>query len=303
MNLKVQCLFGLLLFSFYQSGAQSVEQQIEEAYFNLITRQWQLERKLQQQLPPALYSDYQKIVEMPKQDALLPWTYFLEKMRRVENGDQLTEIGTSARQATIMLQKFHVQQLMDANTQSLIDTSQAVRRLQFMAIEEGDKIAEIGFGHGYLLTLLALVYEEVEVYATELDLFRLKGGEALLREDFISERSSNFRFITGHPKSTNLEGQQLDLIIMENVFHHITYQRDFLQSILKSLGPEGEVVIMEEFLESGRDEGNCPERMEKAALERLFSKAGFELLQQTELGGHFRSMLRFGRKTDLHLEK
>lgn len=293
------------IFLLYAQGAAG-RKQIEQAYFDLLTRQWQAEqdvKKRLEQLSPELYPEYQQIVELSGNEAILPWTYFLERVSRTEKGDDLAELCTETRKAGLMLKRFHDFQLMDPYTQTLIDTAQAVRRLRFFGIEEGDQVAEIGFGHGYILNLLALVYQEVEVYASELDHYRLKETQKDLAEAFTKDHRENFYFLAGHPRSTNLEAQDLDLIIMENVFHHIEERTLFLQSMLKSLHEHGEVAIIEEFLHSGRDEGNCPERMERKALETLFSDAGFELLKVQELPAQYRTMLRFGRKNESDLQE
>ncbi|MCB0628258.1 MAG: class I SAM-dependent methyltransferase [Saprospiraceae bacterium] len=306
MNLKVRCLFGILLLSSPIVGAQTIDQQVQRAYFDLLTRQWQSEQEVKdrlQQLSPDLFPEYQQIIELPTDEALLPWTYFLAGIERSEGGKELAVLCKEARKATLMLRRFHHVRLADPFSQAVVDTSQAVRRLQFFAIQEGDKVAEIGFGYGYILGLLALVYQDVEVYANELDQYRLRAMQKVMAEEFTRDRSANFHFLAGHPRSTNLEGRELDLIIMENVFHHIGEQAVFLQSMLKSLHEEGTVIVIEEFLGSGRDEGNCPDRMDRAVLENLFSEAGFTLLKAQELDGQYRTMLRFARKEEGHLQE
>jgi ubiquinone/menaquinone biosynthesis C-methylase UbiE len=305
MNLKVQCLLGILVFSCSTLSAQQVEERIEQAYFELLTRQWQAEQEVKeglQRISPELYPEFQEVLELPGNEAMLPWTYFLERVSRAENGDDLAELCTETRKISMMLKRFHTLQLMDPYSQSLIDTSRSVRRLRFFGIEEGDKVAEIGFGHGYILNLLALVYQQVEVYANELDHYHLKGKQKDLQEEFTQDRRDNFYFLAGHPQSTNLEGQELDLIIMENVFHHVGEPTLFLESMLKSLHENGEVAIIEEFLDSGRAEG-CRDRMEQKVLERLFGDAGFELLKVQELPAQYRTMLRFGRKSEGNLQE
>lgn len=281
---------------------QSVASQVLDAYFTTLTRHHQVNKTISaalQQISPGLQQDYQEALAAGGQDAVLPWAYFTRKLERAGASEKLMALCREGRQLNTLLQRYHNYRLVDAFSQSVIDTSQGIRRLQFFDVREGDRVAEIGFGYGYNLHLLGVGFEELEIYGNELALHYIHKMEQLLQEEYPPSRQDNYHFVAGAPRSTKLEGTELDLIIMENVFHHIEDQRVFMESMKESLGPEGEIVIIEEFLGStipGR--GHCPDLMPRAALERLFAELGFFVSMELILEDQFKTMLRLSRKQE-----
>lgn len=302
MKIRILFIIGLVVFNSEELMGQSVASQVLDAYFTTLTRHHQVNKEVSAALEgisPGLQRDYQQVLEASGQDAVLPWAYFKRNLERAGASEKLRALCREGRQLNILLQRYHNYQLVDAFSQSVIDTSRGMRRLQFFGVREGDQVAEIGFGYGYNLHLLAVAFEELEIFANELGLHHIKRMEEVVREEYPSGRRDNFHFVAGAPGSTKLEGNGLDLIIMENVLHHIEEQADFIQSMEESLGPEGEIVIIEEFLGStvpGR--GHCPDLMTREKLERLFVEQGFFVSKVLALEDQFKTMLRLSRKQE-----
>jgi len=302
MKLKILLSIGVIFVRVCVLNGQNISDQVLEAYFSLLVQQHQLNKEIAanlERISPEMDREYQRILTLTEEEAILPWTYFLKKTERSEQGKPLADLCIQGRKVNTLIRKFHTHRLVDPLSQQTIDTSQASRRLAFFGIQEGEKVAEIGFGYGYNLHLLALAYERIEVYANELDTYKLHLQLKQLTEDFPEDRSDNFYFIAGLERSTNLEGMNLDLIIMENVFHHVEDKITFLESLRISLAPKGEVVIIEDFLDSGREGKVCPDRIGKAEMEQLFSHLGFYTTQRQELAGTFKTMIRLGKRQTL----
>jgi SAM-dependent methyltransferase len=279
-------------------SGQSVSAQVLDAYFTVLTRQHQVNAAISsalQQISPKLQQDYQQLLQLKDEDGTLSWAYFRKNLERAGAGESLMALCRESRQLHSMVRRYHNLRLVDAYAQTTIDTSQSIRRLSFFDLQEGDKVAEIGFGYGYNLHLLALGHQHTSIYANELDAYRLKRMEQTLAEEYPPARNQQFHFINGGPASTKLENQELDLIIMENVFHHLLDQPTFLQSMLNSLGERGEIVIIEEFLDSGREGSSCKDLMAREQLIILFEKMGLKVLREAPLERQYKTMLCFGR--------
>lgn len=306
MKIRILIWVGLIMSNVWGLAGQSVSTQVLDAYFTVLTRQHQVNAAISsalQQISPNLHQDYQQLLLLKDEDGTLPWAYFRKKLERAGAGDQLMTLCREGRQLHLMLRRYYNLRLVDAYSQMTVDTSQSIRRLLFFDLREGEKVAEIGFGYGYNLHLLALAYQHTNIYANELDAYRLERMQQTIEEEYPSARNQQFHFINGIPSSTNLENQELDLIIMENVFHHLLDQPAFLQSMVNSLGDGGEIVIIEEFLDSGREGSSCTELMAREQLIILFEKMGLKVLREAPLERQYKTMLRFGRDRTKGMDK
>ncbi|WP_170110509.1 class I SAM-dependent methyltransferase [Flavilitoribacter nigricans] len=306
MKIKILLWFGLLFSGVGDLAGQSVSGQILDAYFTALTRQHQANAEISQalrHLSPDLEEDYRQLLQLTEQDATLPWAYFRRNLERVGAGAPLLTLCEEGRQLDLMLRRYHNLRLVDPYSQLTVDTSQSMQRLCFFALTEGEKVAEIGFGYGYNLHLLALGYRNLSIYANELDAHRLQRMEETITEEYPASRHQQFHFINGAIASTNLENLDLDLIIMENVFHHLSDQTAFLRSMLKSLGENGEIVIIEEFREADRQGGSCPDLITRKQLLDLLIDSGLELQSEQKLLSQYKTMLRFGKGTGTKLNK
>lgn len=307
MKIRMLLVIGLAMFNLKGLVGQTVSAQILDAYFTTLTRHHQLNREISealQRISPDLQQTYLHLLNLEDKDGTLPWAYFQNKLERTGATDFLLSRCEEMRKLDALLRKYHDYRMVDPFSQTTVDTSQAMQRLLFFDLKKGEKVAEIGFGYGFNLHLLAMAYEELEIFANELSLSHLKRMERTIVQEYPSDRQDNFHFVAGAPSSTKLEGMELDLIIMENVLHHIEAQGDFVQSMLESLAPDGEIVIIEEFLGVNTGErGHCPDLMERDQLEKVFSAAGLRLQGEQQNLDQFKTMLRWRRNEAVQLEK
>ena len=299
MKIISLCALISLLLAPALHSQTSIQDRILNAYFGALVLQHEIDAKVKTQLEnlsPVLAKQYEDLIQLGSQeDALLQWTYFYEKLERLAGGPAAAELCREGQRADWLVRRFKVFRLVDTASQSVIDTAQSLHRLSFFNVENGDRVAEVGFGYGFNLNLLSTVYEDIEIYANELNIHYLTKMEKQVQEHMPANRRDNFRYITGAPQSTNLEGYDLDLIIMENVLHHVEDKTTFLNSLAKSIHKKGEIVIIEEFKSSRPGYHKCPDLMWRPEMDQLFKTAGFRLAGYSEIGAQFKTMLRFVR--------
>lgn len=307
MKLRLLWVSAALLLVYTSGYGQTISERILDAYFDALIQQQELERKIAPQLQaiaPALFQEYEDLLANGSgKDQLLKWTYFYEKLERRAGNSALSELCREGQRADWLVRKFNTAGMIDPLAQAVIDTAQSFRRLAFFDVKNGDRVAEIGIGNGANVRLLGLVYDGVEIYANELNNYYLKKLETDLVLNLPAGRQANFHYTLGTENSTQLEGTQLDLIIMENVFHHIQDKAAFVESMAKSLGNGGEIVIMEEFRGARPDDHHCPDLMWRPEVDQLFKVAGFKLVDYGELQRQYKTLLRFAKKEQPELNK
>lgn len=307
MGIRIRLFWlGLLFAGLNTANGQAVQDQIIDAYFTTLTRQHQINEEISaalQQIAPSLQQEYQHLLDLTDTDGLVPWAQFRRKLERADASEYLVTLTQEGKQLHKLVQRYHDLRLVDPFSQSIIDTAQAIQRLLFFDLPPKAKIAEIGFGYGYNLHLLTLAHEDATIFANELNIAQLRLMEQKIKADYPKDRREQFRFVAGAPHATNLEGMELDLIILENVFHHLTDPTTFLRSMLRSIGDDGRIVIIEEFQDSGRVAPSCPDLMLQTELVQFFRKTGLELLREGSLENQYKTMLYFGRNTAKEVDK
>ena len=101
------------------------------------------------------------------------------------------------------------------------------------------------------------------------------------------QASNKFHVIKGAKKSTNFEGNNLDVILVRDAFHHFSAKKRMLKSIKKSMHPEGRVIVSEHVIESTLPDDRCSKIMNKADIIAAFSGQGFKLDSLVEEGEEY----------------
>lgn len=116
------------------------------------------------------------------------------------------------------------------------------RVIEVLAIEAGDRVADIGAGDGYFSFRLAdAVGPTGRVYATDVD-------EAVLRELGEEVRSRGYENIDVVPATeddSGLPSGQIDLVFLCNVYHHVENRIDYFDALREKLRPDGLVAIVD----------------------------------------------------------
>jgi len=116
------------------------------------------------------------------------------------------------------------------------------RALELIGIKPGMIIADVGAGSGYMSVRLARrVGQGGKVYANDLQATMLK----LLQDKVRREKLTNVELVQGTATDTRLPAGAIDLALLVDVYHEFWYPQEMLQSIRRSLKPNGQLVLLE----------------------------------------------------------
>jgi len=114
-----------------------------------------------------------------------------------------------------------------------------------LALESGDRVADIGAGHGYFLPRLAqAVGPDGRVYAVDVDAELTKDLKANLTED-------NVEVILGTFDDPMLPDGTVDLVLLVNTFHHIEDRPAYFARLRADLSERGRVAVVDPNEELG----------------------------------------------------
>ena len=159
--------------------------------------------------------------------------------------------------------------------------SEIYSEIDFYAIHKSDKIAEIGAGRGTFGILINRMKPETQLYLTELNI-----GQLFYVLDLCQTRldsCKNMELIAGDPQNTNLEGYDLDKIIIRNSFHHFKYKNEMLKSIRRAMKEDGVLYINETPKHISKEIKGCHETMRPRKMLKILRKNGFILTDSKKL--------------------
>lgn len=111
-----------------------------------------------------------------------------------------------------------------------------------LALEPGDRVADIGAGGGYFTFRLArAVGPEGVVYAVDVDPDMIE----YLRERVAEEGVANVRVVAGEFSDPLLPDGEIDLVFSTNTYHHIQDRAAYFRGLRTDLAPGGRVAIIE----------------------------------------------------------
>jgi ubiquinone/menaquinone biosynthesis C-methylase UbiE len=129
------------------------------------------------------------------------------------------------------------------------------RALDLIGITEGLVVADVGAGSGYITTRLARrVGPAGKVYANDLQPAMVERLRARVRR----ERLVNVEPVQGSERDAGLPDGAIDLVIMVDVYHEMWQPQLMLQSLRRSLKPNGRLVL----LEYRKEDPDVPIRLE-----------------------------------------
>jgi len=113
--------------------------------------------------------------------------------------------------------------------------------LKILALQQGEKIADIGAGGGYFsLKFAEAVGKQGAVYAVDTD----SGKTEFIRESVAEKGLSNVQVVLAGKESVTLP-EKTDLIFLRNVYHHIPNRVKYFAKLRDSLKPDGRIAIVE----------------------------------------------------------
>jgi tRNA A58 N-methylase Trm61 len=114
--------------------------------------------------------------------------------------------------------------------------------LNALKLKPGMNIADIGAGTGYFTWRMAKrVAPKGSVYAVEIQQEMLD----MLATNMVAHQVTNFHSVLGTVTNTHLPTNRIDLVLMVDVYHEFDHPYEMMQSICRSLKPDGKVVFVE----------------------------------------------------------
>ncbi len=109
-----------------------------------------------------------------------------------------------------------------------------------LALQPGDRVADLGAGEGYFVSYLAAAVPEGRVYAVEVDPERI----ATLEERFGGD-GDNVEVVSAEFANPKLPDGAVDLVLIVNTYHHIGEREAYFRDLRRDLSPRGRVAILE----------------------------------------------------------
>jgi protein-L-isoaspartate O-methyltransferase len=113
-------------------------------------------------------------------------------------------------------------------------------------IKEGEVVCDFGAGTGFhTVKLSKLVGAKGKVYAVDIQ----KEMIAMMQRRFKQEKINNVTLVQNTEKDPKLPANAIDLILMVDVYHELSYPYENMIELVKSLKPGGRIVFVEFRLE------------------------------------------------------
>lgn len=155
------------------------------------------------------------------------------------------------------------------------NTKKAISKLP---ITPNSVVADIGAGTGYYTFPIAAKVPKGKVYAVEIQ----QSAITYLQQRGKQLKLNNVIVVKGGEKSPNLPDNAIDLAIMVDVYHELSYPQEMLQAIRRSLKPGGKLLLLEYRGEDPDVEIKPLHKTTIAQLNKELKANGFHLKQDGE---------------------
>jgi len=127
------------------------------------------------------------------------------------------------------------------------EREEAVSKLMpSLGVKEGDIVADFGAGTGHhAVRLSPMVGPKGKVYAVDIQPQMI----AMLQKRIKNEKLTNVETVLNKEKDPKLPANSIDMILMVDVYHELSYPYEVTVELVKSLKPGGRLVFVEFRLE------------------------------------------------------
>lgn len=151
--------------------------------------------------------------------------------------------------------------------------------LEAIGIRPGSAVAEVGAGTGYVSIKMARrVGPGGTVYANDIQPEML----SRLRENAAKAGVRNIQTVLGAGTDPKLPAGQMDLIVLVDVYHEFSQPQKMLEAMLRSLKPDGRLVLLEYRKEDPAVPILPEHKMSVAEAKTEVEAEGFKLSQVVE---------------------
>jgi len=149
--------------------------------------------------------------------------------------------------------------------------------LKALAVKPGQTVCDMGCGNGfYTLQLARLVGPKGLVYAVDIQPEMLQ----MLARNAAEAGLTNIRPVLGTPIDPRLPKASIDMMLCVDVYHEFSHPEAMLSTILKSLAPEGRLVLVEFRGEDPAVPIKPLHKMTKQQVRAELEPAGFEMVRE-----------------------
>ncbi len=249
-----------LLFSHWDSLGASKYKQIDFTFNVLIARavegwSYKFIKKKAKEYSPGIISD----------------TFTEDDLRVIENNADVLDL------LLLGILKWEYPFVLDPDAEFL-------QELNTYNLTAGEKIADIGAGRGVLCIVLKILNPETEIYINELNRDFIEYVNAKLSRTDEAALQFGVEAVKGGRRSTELEGFELDKIIVRNTLHHFKAPEEMLESIKASLKIGGQLFVYESVPELDTDGDVCSVAISRDEVLELLSSSGFQLEAEWKFG-------------------
>lgn len=150
------------------------------------------------------------------------------------------------------------------------------KAIAHMNLAPASVVADIGAGTGYYTFRISSHIPQGKVYAVELQEELIN----YLNKKKIRTSSLNVEVIRGDTLKVNLPDSSIDVAILVDVYHELAWPREIIQSIRKSLKPDGRILLIEYRGEDPSVRIKALHKTTVMQLSREMNSNGFILEQQ-----------------------
>ena len=176
----------------------------------------------------------------------------------------------------------------DRDTNQLRKTYET--NIKYWEVQKGETVASIGAGNGNLEVRYSLFVDSISWILEEIDSSCLNKTEFERVFNYYQTLANkkvigNFNIVIGSDTSTNLTPNNYDRVLLINVFHELTKQKEMIAEVYKILKNKGKLVIMERVSnKKGKKRKDCPHIMTcEPDFIKLLTEQKFVLVSKTEV--------------------
>lgn len=147
-----------------------------------------------------------------------------------------------------------------------------------LPITETSTVADIGAGTGFYTFKICNRVPKGKVYAVEIQ----NDAVSYLKNKAGQLNTTNVVVVKGTEKSPELPENSLDLAVMVDVYHELSYPHEMLQAIRRSLKPSGKLLLLEYRAEDAKVSIKPLHKMTAKQVGKELTANGFRLVEDGE---------------------
>ncbi|MBX0333386.1 class I SAM-dependent methyltransferase [Pontibacter sp. HSC-14F20] len=152
------------------------------------------------------------------------------------------------------------------------------RTIENMNLQPASVVADIGAGTGFYTFQLAPKVPDGKVYAVEVQDRFIKTLES--RRD--KEGATHVSVVKSDSLRVNLPAQAIDIALMVDVYHELTFPKEILRSIHQALKPNGKLLLLEYKAEDPDIRIKELHKMTAEQIKKELEANGFRLQRQED---------------------